>query len=100
LVERGPEKAGVGGSIPSLATNPFNNLATAKKRVNIFRAYNTRSLIPRIFPFGVARSNNFQISRAVLLVLVMCCRARIALALRHSDIEWPRLFATDASAHY
>jgi hypothetical protein len=30
LVERGPEKAGVGGSIPSLATNTFNNLATAK----------------------------------------------------------------------
>jgi hypothetical protein len=24
LVERGPEKAGVGGSIPSLATNKFN----------------------------------------------------------------------------
>ena len=30
LVERGPEKAGVGGSIPSLATNIFNNLATVK----------------------------------------------------------------------
>jgi hypothetical protein len=29
-VERGPEKAGVGGSIPSLATNPFNNLVIAK----------------------------------------------------------------------
>ena|GEM_PF-3053201 len=29
LVERGPEKAGVGGSIPSLATTSFNNLATA-----------------------------------------------------------------------
>ena len=27
MVERGPEKAGVGGSIPSLATIPFNNLA-------------------------------------------------------------------------
>jgi hypothetical protein len=27
LVERGPEKAGVGGSIPSLATNLVNNLA-------------------------------------------------------------------------
>jgi hypothetical protein len=26
----GPEKAGVGGSIPSLATNTFNNLAIAK----------------------------------------------------------------------
>jgi hypothetical protein len=31
LVERGPEKAGVGGSIPSLATILFNNLATPKK---------------------------------------------------------------------
>ncbi len=45
LVERGPEKAGVGGSIPSLATSPFNNLATAKKRVRISRAYNTRTSI-------------------------------------------------------
>jgi len=26
----GPEKAGVGGSIPSLATNNFNNLQIAK----------------------------------------------------------------------
>jgi hypothetical protein len=30
LVERGPEKAGVGGSIPSLATISFNNLQIAK----------------------------------------------------------------------
>jgi hypothetical protein len=30
LVERGPEKAGVGGSIPSLATINFNNLQIAK----------------------------------------------------------------------
>src|SRR6266705_5769819 len=30
LVERGPEKAGVCGSIPSLATNPFNTLAIVK----------------------------------------------------------------------
>jgi hypothetical protein len=29
----GPEKAGVGGSIPSLATTPSNNLATLKQRV-------------------------------------------------------------------
>ena len=34
LVERGPEKAGVGGSIPSLATIIFNNLATAIKTEN------------------------------------------------------------------
>ena len=34
LVERGPEKAGVGGSIPSLATILFNNLQTAKKTEN------------------------------------------------------------------
>ena len=31
----GPEKAGVGGSIPSLATNIFNNLAAVKKRVKL-----------------------------------------------------------------
>jgi hypothetical protein len=31
LVERGPEKAGVGGSIPSLATINFNNQRLPKK---------------------------------------------------------------------
>ncbi len=30
LVERSPEKAGVGGSIPSLATIILNNLAVAR----------------------------------------------------------------------
>src|SRR2546421_9028747 len=34
LVERGPEKAGVGGSIPSLATIFFNNLQVAIKTEN------------------------------------------------------------------
>ena len=34
LVERGPEKAGVGGSIPSLATTTFKNLAMMKKCAN------------------------------------------------------------------
>ena len=62
LVERGPEKAGVGGSIPSLATNTFNNLAPAKKRVKISRAYNTRTFLYSHFTFGVARSNDFQLS--------------------------------------
>jgi hypothetical protein len=54
----GPEKAGVGGSIPSLATKPFNNLATQKKRVKISRAHNTRTSVCLIFAFGVARSSN------------------------------------------
>ncbi len=31
VVERGPEKAGVGGSIPSLATTQFNTLAEARE---------------------------------------------------------------------
>jgi hypothetical protein len=53
----GPEKAGVGGSIPSLATNLFNNLATAKKRVKVSRANNTRTSVSFNFTFGVARSN-------------------------------------------
>ncbi len=35
LVERGPEKAGVGGSIPSLATINFNNLQIAKNMENL-----------------------------------------------------------------
>ena len=57
LVERGPEKAGVGGSIPSLATNIFNNLATAQERVKIFCANNTRTSVCLPLTFGVARSN-------------------------------------------
>jgi hypothetical protein len=32
VVERGPEKAGVGGSIPSLATILFNDLAKAARK--------------------------------------------------------------------
>ncbi len=35
MVERGPEKAGVGGSIPSLATILFNNFNETKKRVRL-----------------------------------------------------------------
>jgi hypothetical protein len=66
LVERGPEKAGVGGSIPSLATNNFNNLATAKKRVTNSRANNTRTLVTSDFTFGVARSSSQTDSLPVL----------------------------------
>src|SRR6266446_1109596 len=48
LVERGPEKAGVGGSIPSLATINFNNLARLKKHLRISRANNTRTSVSEI----------------------------------------------------
>ena len=68
LVERGPEKAGVGGSIPSLATNTFNNLAILKRRVKISRACNTRTSVSLIFTFGAARLNNFPIRRVLLVV--------------------------------
>jgi hypothetical protein len=57
LVERGPEKAGVGGSIPSLATILFNNLAPLKKTRKKFRAYHRRTSVRHISLFGVARSN-------------------------------------------
>jgi hypothetical protein len=57
LVERGPEKAGVGGSIPSLATILFKNLASLKNRVKISRAHNTRTFSFHNFTFGVARSS-------------------------------------------
>jgi hypothetical protein len=62
----GPEKAGVGGSIPFLATNHFNNLSSAKKRIKISRAYNTRTSTTLLFTFGVARSNAYHISRRVV----------------------------------
>jgi len=48
----GPEKAGVGGSIPSLATIPFNNLASLENRIKISRAYNTHTSIALEFTFA------------------------------------------------
>jgi len=63
----GPEKAGVGGSIPSLATIHLNNLQIAKKREQISRAYNTRASIPSHFTFGAARSNNFRVTAPTYL---------------------------------
>jgi hypothetical protein len=51
----GPEKAGVGGSIPSLATIPFNNLPSQENRVKISRA-NTQTFSFHNFTFGAARS--------------------------------------------
>jgi len=46
----GSEKAGVGGSIPSLATSNFNNLQIAKTLKNP-RANNTRTLVALKFHF-------------------------------------------------
>jgi hypothetical protein len=77
----GPEKAGGGGSIPSLATINFNTLATLKKRAKISRAYNTRTSVSLNFTFGVARSIDFQVSQPVLLALAMCCRTSLSSAL-------------------
>jgi len=68
----GPEKAGVGGSIPSLATSPSNSLAILKKRAKISRAYNTRTSIIQNSLGGW-----FQITHAVLLVLAICFRAKL-----------------------
>jgi len=74
----GPEKAGVGGSIPSLATNNFNNLQIAKKREQISHANNTRTSVYPTASFAPIGSSNFHISRAVLLVLAIWCFASFA----------------------
>src|ERR1041384_7920072 len=50
LVERGPEKAGVGGSIPSLATINLNNLPIAQS-VNNFLAHTIRVINSLTFHF-------------------------------------------------
>jgi len=63
----GPEKAGVCGSIPSVATIPFNDLAIAKKACKNFSREQYANIGFLYFAFGVARSNNFDIHRAVLL---------------------------------
>jgi hypothetical protein len=39
VVERGPEKAGVGGSIPSLATIQINNLEDINKSLRFPEAF-------------------------------------------------------------
>ena len=81
----GPEKAGVGGSIPSLATNIFNNLAIAKKRVKISRAYNTRTSI-----FQNSLGGWFTITHAVLLVPGDMLPRQHRIALRHLDTRVPQ----------
>lgn len=77
LVERGPEKAGVGGSTPSLATTIFNNLTTARN-LEIFVARTICEHRLRDIRLSQVGSSNFHISRAVLLVLTICCRASFA----------------------
>jgi hypothetical protein len=97
LVERGPEKAGVGGSTPSLATISLNNLARLKTRVRISRVQYTYIYFS-IFTLGVARSIDFQVSQPVLLALAMCCRTSLSSALsslgtqdhlRVGEESWP-----------
>ena len=56
LVERGPEKAGVGGSIPSLATIIFNNLAIAK---NIQKSARVQYAYIGL-PYGLFRADRFK----------------------------------------
>jgi hypothetical protein len=65
LVERGPEKAGVGGSIPSLATNNFNNLAIAKNIQISSREQYANIHQPTFAAFAHCGSRIFQSSRAV-----------------------------------
>lgn len=60
----GPDKAGVGGSIPSLATNPFNNLAAAKKACKTFSRAQYAHMDRLTFTFGAARSNHLHVFRA------------------------------------
>jgi hypothetical protein len=67
LVERGPEKAGVGGSIPSLATILFKHLQVAKERVTISRAEQYANI--GYFSFTLLASRSFEPLREVLLAL-------------------------------
>ena len=61
----GPEKAGVGGSIPSLATILFNNLQIAKNiEISLREPY--ANIAQAAFALSLVGSSNFHISRAVL----------------------------------
>jgi hypothetical protein len=74
----GPEKAGVGGSIPSLATNNFNNLAIAKNIQKSAREQYANIRQPTFAAFAHCGSRIFQSSRAVPLVRAICCFASFA----------------------
>ena len=93
LVERGPEKAGVGGSIPSLATILFNNLQTAIKTENQPDVHITYISQPT-WAVLHAGSSRFHITLAVLLVLAKCCLASFAYRSVILIFEWPRIFAS------
>jgi len=69
----GPEKAGVGGSIPSLATNTFNNLQIAKNIQISSREQYANIRQPTFAAFAHCGSRIFQSSRAVPLVRAICC---------------------------
>jgi hypothetical protein len=74
----GPEKAGVGGSIPSLATINFNNLRIAKNIQKSARVQYAHIGLSYGLFFALIGSSNFHISRAVLLVLAIWCFASFA----------------------
>ncbi len=73
LVERSPEKAGVGGSIPSLATT-LKQLVAAKNR-----GFQSTEHPQTAFACSASfTSISFQMLRALLPVLAMCCRPSLA----------------------
>jgi hypothetical protein len=83
VVERSPEKAGVGGSTPSLATM-FSITCKQPKTYSFSRANYART---SVWTFAVSQgrgnislgcSISFQISRAVEPVRAMCLRASFA----------------------
>ncbi len=82
LVERGPEKAGVGGSIPSLATNTFNNLQIAK---NIQKSSREQCAYIGL-PYGLFLADRFNLS------LVYRSTFQYTLANRKQICVWLTLF--------
>jgi hypothetical protein len=83
----GPEKGGVGGSIPSLATNPFNHLGSAKARVKISRANNTRtSVADTLFLAPLVQNKLPRFSRRAAGPTNVLPR-QLDMAFRHPDIR-------------
>ena len=85
---RRPEKAGVGGSIPSLATNTFNNLAIAK---NIQKSSREQYAYINSLTFHFWRRSFKQLPRSCAYVFVNNLLSTSSQASRPLIRKWSRI---------
>ena len=91
MVERGPEKAGVGGSIPSLATIPFQSLAVPNIEIFANGTMRENLVIPYFAPCratSVSHARNEHVARP-------CHVARLSSVLENVDRNLVTCVAVD-----